>query len=199
MKLKKYVMILGAVCYEAIWGAGGNAMRLLTYSLIPFLLLPISAHAQEQNDAFLLNFEGICLRNLHDISLVKGMVEILDAKEAPEHFSKQGAPIDGKLLGSWLVEKDGLLLVVATSEGKFRDKMISTCSVISKLEDTENAIKRMEDIFDTEKIADDQEGFQRYRSYTTSISGNRILINAITGVHPSTRSIINLNAAYPIP
>lgn len=156
-----------------------------------------SAYAQSiSNDDFILNFEGICLRNVHEPQLIKPFVEAIGATPLPKELHALALTASEKLSDTWLLEKDSYNIIIAVTQGKVNGKLISNCSFISKLADANLIPVRMGELYKMETLLDEKEGFQRYQTYGTIINRRKIIIQALTSLHKSTENIINLSAQY---
>ena len=176
-------------------------MRLILFSaaFVAVQASLSSGSSADQIDDYLLVFEGACLRNMHDASLLEKMAEALNWRKVAKETAAVGAPLEGKLLGSWIVREGEASVIIATSEGNLENREIFSCAAISRISDPGAAVSRMQEIFNAKKMADEKEGFQRYQVFKVNISGNDMLVTALTGTHPSTAEVLNLTAQYPIP
>lgn len=166
--------------------------QILAGMAIAFVVLGGAVQAQSADD-FLMNVEGICLRNMHDVSVVGDVVKAAGARDLPTELRRGIAPPEGELLGAWYLEIDGFRLMIGTSEGGLRGETISTCAVVTQTPATEAIVTRMNEILDIQLLSDDTEGYQRYRHYETNFAGADIMITILTGTHPSTSDILNLS------
>jgi hypothetical protein len=151
-----------------------------------------------QIDDYLLLFEGVCVRNMHDVSIVEKMAKTAQWNEIPEEMAAGLAPIEGELLGSWFVMLNDVAAVAAVSEGSLGERRISSCAIATKVEDPDDVVYRMQELFRAKQISDETEGFQRLRAFTATISGLEILMTALTATHPAAMKTVNLVAQFPI-
>jgi len=158
-----------------------------------------SAVKAQSADDFLMNVEGICLRNMHDVSLVGEIVKTAGARDLPAGLKRGFAPPEGKFLGAWYLKTHGFRLMIGTSEGRIRGQTVSTCAVVTQTPETEAIIARMNEILDLRLLRDDTEGYQRYRHYRTNFAGEDLMITTITGTHPSISDILNLSVQSGFP
>lgn len=178
-------------------------MKRMSFGIVAIcaaLLCTVGSAAKAQSaDDFLLNVEGICLRNMHDVGLVGEFVKTAGARELPAELRRGLAPPEGEFLGAWYLETDGFRLIIGTSEGRMRGETVSTCSVVTQTPQAEAIVAKMNEILDLRLLLDKTEGYQRYRHYRTNFAGEDLMITALTSTHPSTSDILNLSVQSGFP
>lgn len=178
-------------------------MKRMSFGIVAVCLALLctagSAVKAQSADDFLLNVEGICLRNMHDVGLVGDFVKTAGARDVSAEFGRRFAPPEGKLLGVWYLETDGFRLIIGISEGHMRGETVSTCSVATQTPQAEAIVAKMNEVLDLRLLLDETEGYQRYRHYKTSFAGEDLMITALTGTHPSTSDILNLSVQSGFP
>lgn len=165
---------------------------------IAFAVLGGAVQAQSADD-FLMNVEGICLRNMHDVRVVADVVKAAGARDLPGELRRGFAPPEGQLLGAWYLEIDGFRLMIGTSEGRMHGETVSTCAVVTQTRDAEEIVTKMNEVLALRLLSDETEGYQRYRHYRTNFAGEDLMITALTGTHASTSDILNLSIQTGFP
>lgn len=171
-------------------------IKTLLPVLCLLLTLPSGISLADMVEDHLAFFEGACLRNMHDISLVEKMAVQLEWAEGSEKVRNGMFKRKENILGVWVIPERGIL---ATSKSFLNSEPFSVCALITKYNNPFEIVEKFKILYKAKLVDDDIIGSQRYQVFEVSIDGQDMLVSAVTATHPSAKEMLNLMANFPIP
>jgi len=158
-----------------------RCITLILLIICNFSTEPALGQNKEAHDRLLEFFSGACLQAMPNIDRVKAGARAMNWKPLEGDIATMLAPADETAVWQgWAAKTDSDLFLLGVSEGKSNGRQIATCSVVVREIDQENLVKGLGENLKLKYLADDTEAFQRYRAWTTEVSGNKMLINLTT-------------------
>ncbi len=184
----------------------------LNFAILVFLVFALTfseraAASEGQIKTTLFAFQNICLEEFEDIKLIEKIISQYKYYEMPlsetDEYYELIKPKEGEILKIFGISENGLTIIITFSKSVLEGIEHGVCTLSTKIESPEKAIKQIENIFHLSKPKEYKEGFKKLKYYEGVFSEKEYGLGILTWPNSPdlqsfpTRKIIHINRIYP--
>jgi hypothetical protein len=141
-------------------------------------------------EKFLRFFSGNCIRSVHNLDQLIAYAEVQKWQRLPEDMQRVFENPFADESDGWGVTHEGQFYIVGYTKGFVDGESVSSCAVVSKSQMVGDVAQQLNSRFQISEVVDEVEGFQRYQTFTTNVSGIDLLITILSGDTPEPGTVI---------
>lgn len=166
--------------YQMKWGSLIIRNGVVAYGAILAVISLSDQVKADTTEDFVKFFAGHCIRTVHDIGQLKAFADILKWKKLPDNLQSALFPSIANEADGWVVEDFGQQFLVGYTIGNIEGRKIVSCAVAGRPHIADSIASILRSRFSLNLISDEVEGFQRYQTFSTNVSGNKLILTILS-------------------